>query len=108
MRKEAELELRHLVEERTSELRDSEARFRAVFETVLELLILMKPDGTVIEMNNPEVGWRAANSREVIGKKIWDGPTVKLFSEYREPLRQAIAKAATGWRRRTWTSPYSR
>jgi len=96
VRKEAELELRHLVEERTSELRDSEARFRAVFETVLELLILMKPDGTVIEMNNPEVGWRAANSREVIGKKIWDGPTLKLFSEYREPLKQAIAAAARG------------
>jgi PAS domain S-box-containing protein len=96
VRKEAELELRHLVEERTSELRDSEARFRAVFETVLELLILMKPDGTVIEMNNPEVGWRAANSRDVIGKKIWDGPTLKLFSEYREPMRRAIAAAAKG------------
>ena len=96
VRKEAELELRRLVEERTSELRDSEARFRAVFETVLELLILMKPDGTVIEMNDAEVGWRAADSRDVIGKKIWDGPTLKLFSDYREPLKQAIAAAAKG------------
>ena len=96
VRKEAELELRRLVEERTSELRDSEARFRAVFETVLELLILMKPDGTVIEMNDAEVAWRAPNSREVIGRKIWDGPTLRLFSEYREPLKQAIAAAARG------------
>ena len=96
VRKEAELELRRLVDERTGELRDSEARFRAVFETVLELLILMKPDGTVIEMNDAEVGWRAANSREVIGKKIWDGPTLQLFSEYTEPLRQAVAVAAKG------------
>jgi PAS domain S-box-containing protein len=96
VRKEAELELRRLVEERTSELRDSEARFRAVFETVLELLILMKPDGTVIEMNDAEVGWRAASSRGVIGKKIWEGPTLELFPAFREPLRRAIAVAAKG------------
>jgi PAS domain S-box-containing protein len=96
VRKEAELELRRLVDERTSELSDSEARFRGVFETVLELLILMKPDGTVIEMNDAEVGWRAANSREVIGRKIWDGPTLQLFSEFREPLKQAIAAAREG------------
>ena len=96
VRKEAELELRRLVADRTAELSDSEARFRGVFETVLELLILMKPDGTVLEMNDAEVGWRAANSREVIGKKIWDGPTVQLFLEFREPLKQAIAAAAKG------------
>ena len=96
VRKEAEIELRRLVDERTGELSDSEARFRGVFETVLELLILMKPDGTVIEMNDAEVGWRATNSREVIGRKIWDGPTLKLFSEFREPLKQAIAIAAKG------------
>ena len=42
------------------ELALSEARFRAVFDTVLEVLVLMEPDGTIVELNRKEAPWRAA------------------------------------------------
>ena len=45
--KEAERKLKELVAERTAELTASEARFRAIFDTVMEIVVLLKPDGTV-------------------------------------------------------------
>src|SRR5438270_7198526 len=42
LEKEAELELRRQVDEQTRELALSEARFRSVFDTVLEVLVLME------------------------------------------------------------------
>ncbi|HEV8407043.1 MAG TPA: PAS domain-containing protein, partial [Sphingomicrobium sp.] len=61
--KEAELELRTSVSERTRELELSEARFRAVFDTVLEVLVLMEPDGTIVELNRKQAPWRATDAR---------------------------------------------
>jgi PAS domain S-box-containing protein len=94
--KEAELELRREVEERTRELTLSEARFRAVFDTVLEVLVLMEPDGTVVELNRKEAQWRAANAREAVGGKIWDGPTFRLYPQHKALMKRAVKQAAAG------------
>ena len=59
--KEAELELRRLVEERTAQLTASEAQFRAVFEAALEVMVLLEPDGTVLAVNNRRESWRHDN-----------------------------------------------
>jgi PAS domain S-box-containing protein len=94
--KEAELELRRKVEERTRELALSEARFRAVFDTVLEVLVLMEPDGTIVELNRKEAPWRAVNARESVGKKIWDAPTLKLYPQHIQLMKKAVKAAASG------------
>ena len=56
--KEAELELRRLVDARTAELQTSDARFRAIFDAVMEIIVLLTPDGTVVEVNRTEASWR--------------------------------------------------
>jgi PAS domain S-box-containing protein len=94
--KEAELELRREVEERTRELALSEARFRAVFETVLEVLVLMEPDGTVVELNRKEAGWRAKNAREAVGRKLWDAPTFEIYPQHKALMKRAVKHAAAG------------
>ena len=94
--KEARLRLEHQVEERTRELAVSEARFRSVFDTVLEVLTLMEPDGTIVELNRKEAGWRAKNAREAIGKKIWDAPTLRMYPQHRELIKRAVEQAASG------------
>ena len=94
--KEAELELRTSVDERTRELAVSEARFRAVFDTVLEVLVLMEPDGTVVELNRKEAPWRANNAREAVGRKMWDAPTLRMYPQHVELLKRAVAMAARG------------
>ncbi len=94
--KEAELSLKAQVEERTSELAESEARFRAVFDAVLEVLCLLEPDGTVIELNSKEASWRAHDARDAIGGKIWDAPTLSAYPQHRALLKKAVRTAASG------------
>ena len=77
--KQAELDLKGQVAEQNRELALSEARFRAVFDTVLEVLVLMEPDGTVVELNRKDAPWRAKNARDAVGLKIWDTPTLQLY-----------------------------
>jgi len=94
--KEAELELRRQVEEQTSELMLSEARFRAVFDTVLEVLVLMDPTGTIVELNKKDAPWRAQNHQEAVGRKIWDAPTLRMYQHHVELMKRAVKQAASG------------
>jgi len=94
--KEAELALKAQVEERTRALAESEARFRAIFDAVLEVLCLLTPDGTIVEMNSKEAAWRAGNAREAIGGKIWDAPTLQAYPQHKGLLKKAVKVAAGG------------
>jgi PAS domain S-box-containing protein len=94
--KEAQLALKSQVEERTRELALSEARFRAVFDTVLEVLVLMEPDGTVVELNRKEAPWRAKKARDGVGKKLWDAPTLKMYPQHVALMKKAVKAAAAG------------
>ncbi|HET6534852.1 MAG TPA: PAS domain-containing protein [Sphingomicrobium sp.] len=94
--KEAELSLKAEVAEQTRELALSEARFRAVFDTVLEVLVLMEPDGTIVELNRKEAEWRASNVRDSLGKKIWDAPTLEMYPQHIALMKKAVKQAAAG------------
>ena len=94
--KEAELELTREVAERTSQLAASEAQFRAVFEAALEVMVLLKPDGTVVAVNNRREIWRHPNPTEAIGQKLWKAPTLQAYPQHAELMKQGISRAATG------------
>jgi PAS domain S-box-containing protein len=94
--KEAELDLRQKVEQATAELAQSEAQFRAIFDTVLEVIVLLKPDGTIVEMNETKASWREDDPRRAIGKKIWESPTLKAYPQHIVLMRKAVADAAKG------------
>lgn len=87
---------RQTLDEKTVELGLSEARFRAVFDTVLEVLVLMEPDGTIVELNRKEAPWRAENAREAVGKKIWNAPTLQMYSQHVELMKKAVKQASSG------------
>ena len=94
--KQSEMELRELVEERTAELQASEARVRAIFDTVLEVIVLLEPDGTVVEINRINTAWRAAEPDRSIGRKIWEAPTMLAYPEHIPLMKAAVADAAKG------------
>ena len=94
--KEAELELRRQVEERTTELRASETRFRSIFDTVLEVLVLLKPDGTMLELNRKSAPWRDPDPAHSVGQKLWDSPTMQAYPQHVPLVKEAVAKAAAG------------
>ncbi|HKX92551.1 MAG TPA: PAS domain S-box protein [Sphingomicrobium sp.] len=94
--KEAELELRREVAERTAQLTASEAQFRAVFEAALEVMVLLSPDGTVIAVNNRREHWRHPNPHEAIGQKLWEAPTLQAYPKHIPVMKRGIASAAKG------------
>ena len=94
--KEAELDLKRQVEERTAELARREAQFRAVFEAALEVMVLLEPDGTVLAVNSRRESWRDPNPDDAIGKKLWDAPTMLNYPEHQPVMKEGIAKAARG------------
>ena len=94
--KEAELDLRRVVNERTAELARREAQFRAVFEAALEVMVLLEPDGTVLAVNNRREAWRDATPSNAIGKKLWDAPTMMAYPQNIATMKEGIRRAATG------------
>ncbi|WP_162789211.1 MULTISPECIES: hybrid sensor histidine kinase/response regulator [Sphingomonas] len=94
--KRGEEQLKALVAERTTELGESEARLRAIFNSVQELIVLMAPDGSILHANRTEFQWRAGNIDQVVGLKLWDTPTAALWPDQKDFLRDAIAAAARG------------
>ena len=94
--KESEIELRRMVEDRTAKLQASEARVRAIFDTVLEVIVLLEPDGTILEINRVNTAWRADNPSTSIGGKIWDAPTMRAYPQHIPMMKRAVAAAAKG------------
>ncbi|WP_185829100.1 hybrid sensor histidine kinase/response regulator [Sphingomonas ginkgonis] len=94
--KEAELELRRQVAAQTAELGENEARLRGIFDSVREIIALLKPDGTVVQLNRTQSDWRDPRPEQAVGQKIWDSPTMTLFPEHHELLVDAVAVAARG------------
>ena len=94
--KEAEIELRRQVDERTGALAKSEARFRAIFDSVMEVMVLLDPDGTVVEVNRTTTAWRHQNPQQALGRPLWESPTLADYPGHEERLRRAVAMAARG------------
>ena len=94
--KEAELELRRQVEEQTAQLAANEAQFRAVFEAALEVMVLLKPDGTVLAVNNRREAWRHDDPSQALGQKVWEAPTMRAYPQHADLLKRAVAMAGRG------------
>ncbi len=94
--KESELELRRSVADRTAELQASEMRFRAIFDTVLEVLVLLNPTGTILETNRKLAAWRDADPKRAVGLKLWDAPTMLAYPQHIPLMKRAIREAAAG------------
>lgn len=80
-------------------LRESERRFRAIFEHAFEALGLLSPDGTVLEINR--AGRELTEGQgELTGLPLWDLPWVGSDLEpdevARQRLKAAVADAARG------------
>jgi len=94
--KEAEIELRQQVDERTAKLATSEAQFRAIFDTVLEVLVLLEPDGTIVQTNRKQAVWRDTDPNAAIGLKVWDAPTLQAYPQHIGLMKRAVKRAAKG------------
>lgn len=79
-----------------SSLRESERRFRAIFDQSYQLIGLLEPDGTLVEMNQTALDLAGIGSRDVIGKKLWETPWWAYSPEVQAKVRSHVSRAAQG------------
>jgi PAS domain S-box-containing protein len=77
-------------------LRESEQRFRAIYDHTYEFIGLLSPDGTVIDVNRTALRFRGIQLEDVVGRPFWETPWWDMSAEQQGALRTAIAEAAGG------------
>ncbi len=95
--------LEQMVRDRTAELaraiqamRESERRFRAIFDSTFQFIGLLGPDGTVLEANQTALDFVKVQREEVIGLPFWETPWWSHNEGSRERIKNAVADAAGG------------
>ena len=77
-------------------LRESENRFRAIFNSTFQFTGMMTPDGVLMEANQASLDFAGIAKEDVIGKPFWDARWWRGNEARVQQLKQAIARAAEG------------
>jgi PAS domain S-box-containing protein len=109
-RKEAEAQIRLLneglerrVEDRTAELaaalealRESERRFRAIFDSSFQFIAILSPDGMLLEINQTALDFVGVAREDVVGLPAWEAPWMAGRVGAIERYRDSVAVAGGG------------
>jgi PAS domain S-box-containing protein len=77
-------------------LRQSEQKFRAIFDGAFQFMGVLDPEGRVTEANRTALDAIAAKLEDVVGQLFWATPWWTHSPVLQEQLKQAITKAAKG------------
>ncbi|WP_293338914.1 ATP-binding protein [Microcoleus sp. CAWBG58] len=77
-------------------LRESERRFRAIFDSSFQLTKLLTPEGVVLEVNETALDFAGVRSQDIVGRPIWQMAIWPQTRNFYEQLQFAIAKASRG------------
>ncbi|RMH52106.1 MAG: PAS domain S-box protein [Bacteroidetes bacterium] len=75
-------------------LKESERRFRAIFNSTFQFIGLMAPGGTMLEANETLLTFTGLAPEQIIGKPLQEIPWWP--PEMRERIREAVAQAGRG------------
>ena len=86
------------IERRQAELdlKQSEQKFRAIFDKSFQFIGLLEPNGNLIEANKTALDFIGLSAADVRGKAFWLTPWWSMSSKIQEQIKQAIVKAAKG------------
>ncbi|MBA3970401.1 MAG: PAS domain S-box protein, partial [Gemmatimonadetes bacterium] len=77
-------------------LRESERRFRAIFDGAYQFVGLLDPEGIVLEVNDPTLRFAGVARDELVGRPFWDASWWGRSPDTRERVKTAIREAAQG------------
>jgi PAS domain S-box-containing protein len=79
-----------------ADLIHSEQKFRAIFDSMLQFIGLLTPDGTFLDGNQAVFDAVAVDRADIIGKPFWETPWWAHSPELQERVKAAVATAAAG------------
>ena len=78
------------------QLRESERRFRGVFNQTFQFMTLLTPEGTVLEMNQTALDFSRAKLEDYVGLPLWESNVWNYCKSSQKWLKTAITKARHG------------
>lgn len=77
-------------------IQESERKFRAIFNQTFELVVLVRPDGSVLEANQTALDFGKITSDDVVGLPFWETHWWQISPETQTQLQDAVVRAAAG------------
>jgi two-component system, cell cycle sensor histidine kinase and response regulator CckA len=77
-------------------LRQSEQKFRAIFDGMFQFMGLLTTDGVLLEANRAALEAIDARLEDVAGQYFWQSPWWRHSTKFQQQLQEAIGKAAAG------------
>ncbi len=77
-------------------LRESERKFRAIFDQAFQLTGLLSPEGLLLEVNQAALDFINASETDVLGRLYWKTPWWSDSVQKQAELKKAISLAASG------------
>jgi len=87
-----------LTKQRKQALRrqQQEEHIRMIMDHSVQLMVLLTPEGRIVEVNNTTLAWARLQRESVLGLLFWDVPWWEMSVSNQAKLKGAIAKAANG------------
>lgn len=79
-----------------AKLRESDRRFRAIFNSTFQLIGSLSPEGILLEVNQTALDFAGVTKEEVIDRPFWETKWWTISPQTQAQLRQAIERAAAG------------
>jgi PAS domain S-box-containing protein len=84
------------LENKISALRESEEKFRVIFNHTFQFIGVLNTDGIVLQANRTALEFAGVSEEAIVGKPFWETPWWAHSIELQEQLKQAVADAAKG------------
>ena len=97
--RDANMRLLEEIEERKrtgDALRQSEQKFRAIFDQTFQFIGLLSVEGILLQANQTALQFAGATEDAIIGKFFWETPWWTHSPEMQQRLRMAVQEAAGG------------
>ncbi len=80
----------------TAQRRESDRRFRAIFDAAFQAIGVLGSDGTVLQVNRAALDFLGGAEADVVGRKFWEIGTWSRCPQAAAAIRARVAAAAGG------------
>jgi PAS domain S-box-containing protein len=84
------------LESNIAALRESEQKFRVIFDQTFQFIGMLDRNGTLMQANRSALQFAGIDAKAVIGKPFWDTPWWAHSAKLRKRLKRAVQEAKTG------------